>query len=169
MTGTLTPSRLWKQMNSAQRLASARAFWSDNEAVDDQVQAALLIAQQKKFRPKTVIGLDLDRKAKHLASLASLPDAIAGRVLILYHLTDQRPLMGRFLDALGIEHESGLIKEDDVKPDAAKLAPAAAALAGEFPRDDVRLYLTTLLCQDPETWGGLDEIVKGLETPSAST
>jgi hypothetical protein len=163
MTETLTPSRLWKQMNSAQRLASARAFWADDEAIDDQIQAALLIAQQKKFRPKTVIGLDLDRKSKHLASLASLPDSIAGRVLVLYHLTDQRALMGRFLDALGIAHEDGLIKEDDVKPDKTKLAPAAAAVAQEFAPDDVRLYLTTLLCQDPETWGGLDEIVKGLE------
>src|SRR5438477_5780906 len=113
MPETLTPSRLWKQMTAAQRLASARAFWADGDAVDDQVQAALLIAQQKKFRPKTVIGLDVDRKSKHLASLASLPESIAGRVLVLYHLTDQRALMGRFLDALGIEHENGLIKADD--------------------------------------------------------
>ena len=163
MTETLTPARLWKQMNGAQRLASARAFWADDEAIDDQIQAALLIAQQKKFRPKTVIGLDLDRKSKHLASLPSLPDSIAGRVLVLYHLTDQRALMGRFLDALGIEHENGLIKADTVRPDKAKLAPAAAALAREFAPDDVRLYLTTLLCQDPETWGGLEDIVKGLE------
>ena len=150
-------------MTGAQRLASAHAFWADDEAVDDQIQAALLIAQQKKFRPKTVISLDLDRKSKHLASLASLPDSIAGRVLVLYHLSDQRALMGRFLDALGIAHEKGLIKEDDVKPDKAKLAPAAATLAREFPPDDVRLYLTTLICQDPETWGGLTDIVKGLE------
>jgi hypothetical protein len=163
MAETLTPSRLWKQMTSAQRLASARAFWSDDEAIDDQIQAALLIAQQKKFRPKTVVGLDLDRKTRHLASLASLPDTIAGRALVLYHLADQRVLMGSFLDKLGIEHENGLIKEDSAKPDAAKLAPAAAALAQEFPADDVRLYLTTLLCQDPETWQGLGEILEKLE------
>jgi hypothetical protein len=162
MTETLTPSRLWRQMSGSQRLASARAFWADEEAIDDQIQAALLIAQQKKFRAKTVIGLDLDRKSKHLASLASLPDSIAGRVLVLYHLSDQRALMSSFLEALGIEHENGLIKADDVKPDEAKLAPAAAALARDFPPDDVRLYLTTLLCQDPETWGGLGDIVKGL-------
>jgi hypothetical protein len=150
-------------MTSAQRLASARAFWTDDEAIDDQIQAALLIAQKKKFRPKTVVALDLDRKAKHLASLVSLPDAIAGRALVLYHLSDQRPLMGAFLDKLGIEHDNGLIKEDSAKPDADKLAPAAAALGREFPPDDVRLYLTTLLCQDPETWQGLDEIVKTLD------
>jgi hypothetical protein len=162
MTGTLTPSRLWKQMTGAQRLASARAFWTDDDAIDDQVQAALLIARQKKFRPKTVIELDIDRKSKHLASLATVPDSIAGRALVLYHLADQRALMGRFLDGLGIEHENGLIKEDSAKPEAARLAPAAADLAREFPADDVRLYLTTLLCQDPDTWGDLDEIVKGL-------
>jgi len=166
MAETLTPSRLWKQMTSAQRLASARAFWSDDEAIDDQIQAALLIAQQKKFRPKTVVGLDLDRKTRHLASLASLPDTIAGRALVLYHLSDQRLLMGSFLDKLGIEHENGLIKEDSAKPDPAKLAPAAASLAQEFPADDVRLYLTTLLCQDPETWGGLGEILEKLEVRS---
>jgi hypothetical protein len=166
MAETLTPSRLWKQMTSAQRLASARAFWSDDEAIDDQIQAALLIAQQKKFRPKTVVGLDLDRKTRHLASLASLPDTIAGRALVLYHLADQRLLMGSFLDKLGIEHENGLIKEDSAKPDPDKLAPAAAALAQEFPADDVRLYLTTLVCQDPETWGGLGEILEKLEVRS---
>jgi hypothetical protein len=151
-------------MSAPQRLASARAFWTDEEAVDDQVQAALLIAQQKKFRPKTVIGLDLDRKSKHLASLSSLPDAIAGRLLVVYHLSDQRTLMARFLDALGIQHEDGLIKDEDVKPDAAKLAPAASELLRDFPADDVRLYMTTLLSQDPETWGGLDQIIQGLGT-----
>ena len=149
-------------MSVPHRQKAALAFWQADEAADDQVQAALLIAQQKKFRTKTVIGLDLDRKSKHLASLASLPDSIAGRALLLYHLSDQRALMGRFLDALGIEHENGFIKEDDVKPDQAKLAAAAATLAREFLPDDVRLYLTTLLCQDPETWGGLQEIIQGL-------
>ena len=60
-------------MSSDQRQRAALAFWADPEATDDQVQAAFLIAQQKKFRPKTVIGLDLDRKAKHLATLAGVP------------------------------------------------------------------------------------------------
>ena len=107
---TLTPSRLWKQMTLDQRTRVARAFWEDPEATDDQVQAALLIAQQKKFRPKTVIGLDVDRKAKHLATLGGLPDAVAARALIVYHLAEQRAMMGAFLDALGIKHENGLIE-----------------------------------------------------------
>ena len=107
---TLTPSRLWKQMTIDQRTRAARAFWEDPEATDDQVQAALLIAQQKKFRAKTVIGLDVDRKARHLATLGALPDQIAARALIVYHLAAQRPMMAAFLDALGITHENGLIQ-----------------------------------------------------------
>jgi hypothetical protein len=155
----LTPSRLWKKMTLEQRQRAARAFWEDEEAANDQVQAALLIAQQKKFRPKTVVSLDVDRKARHLASLASLPDAIAGRALIVYHLAEQRPMMGAFLDALGITHEDGLIQQEEVKPDASKIPPAAAQLAQQFPPDDVRLYLDTLLSQDPETWGALRNVV----------
>jgi len=157
---TLTPSRLWKQLTLEQRTRAARAFWEDPEATDDQLQAALLIAQQKKFRPKTVVGLDVDRKARHLATLGTVPDQIAARTLVVYHLAEQRPMMGAFLDALGIAHENGLIQEDSVKPDPEKIAPAAAELIKQFPADDVRLYLTTLVCQDPETWGSLDETVK---------
>ena len=142
-------------MTLDQRTRAARAFWEDPEATDDQVQAAFLIAQQKKFRPKTVIGLDVDRKAKHLATLGAVPDAVAARALIVYHLAEQRAMMGAFLDALGIKHENGLIEEDAVKPDVDKIGPAAAALAQQFPPDDVRIYLNTLLSQDPETWGGL--------------
>jgi hypothetical protein len=96
----LTPARLWRSMTAEQRQRAARAFWQDEDATDDQVQAALLIAQQKKFRPKTVVSLDLDRKARHLASMAALPDQLAARALIVYHLAEQRAMMGTFLDAL---------------------------------------------------------------------
>ena len=145
-------------MTLDQRTRAARAFWADPEATDDQVQAALLIAQQKKFRPKTVIALDLDRKARHLATLPALPDVIAARALIVYHLAEQRAMMGAFLDALGITHENGLIQDDAVAPEAATLQAAAEKLSEQFPADDVRLYLNTLLCQDPETWGGLRDL-----------
>jgi len=146
-------------MTADQRQRAARAFWNDPDARADQVQAVMLIAQQKKFRPKTINGLDVDRRARHLASLPSMPDALAARALVVYHLTDQRPMMGAFLDALGIAHENGLIQEETVKPDADKIGPAADALRKQFPADDVSLYLETLLCQDPETWGALEKVV----------
>ena len=72
------------------------------------------------------------------------------------HLAEQRPMMGAFLDALGIQHENGLIKDDDVKPDQEKLGSAAAQIAQQFPPEHVSLYLNTLLCQDPDTWSALE-------------
>jgi len=165
MTDTaLTPTRLWKTMTPAQRLAAAQAFWLDEQATDEQIQAVMLIAQQKKFRPKTVIGLDVERKARHLASIVNLPEALAARTLIVYHLAEQRPMMAAFLDTLGLAHEDGVIQEDNVQPDPTKLAPAVSAIRAAYPPEDVALYLNTLVCQDPQTWGELAKML----TPPAS-
>jgi len=151
----LTPARLWKQMTSDERLKVARAFWLDADAIEDQLQAVMYLAQRKNFRPKTIVSMDVDRKARHLATLPNLTDALAARVLTVYHLATQRPMMGTFLEALGIAHDNGVISDDGVKPDPEKLGPAVAALTAQYPQEDVKLYLMTLLCQDRETWGAL--------------
>ena len=160
---TLTPARLWKGMTSEQRLKAARAFWAteEDEAADAQFQAVFHIAQQKKFRAKSVFALDDERRAKHLASLHSVPEIVAARALITYHLAEQRPMMGAFLDLLGIPHENGLINDENVsKPDAAKVKEAARALAEKFGADDTSLYFATLVSQDPETWEALVDVVE---------
>jgi len=154
-SSTLTPSRVWKRMPLDQRLSVARAFLLDEQGADDQMQAVILIAQQKKFRPKSVIALDVDRKARHLATLAALPDAIAAKALVAYHLAEQRAMMSAFIDTLGIAHEKGLITEDHVVPDPEKIGPAVEHIAQQYPPDSVSLYLNTLLSQDPETWNAL--------------
>ena len=152
---TLTPSRLWKRMTAEQRLQAAQALWRERDAAGEQMQAALLIAKQRNFRPKTVFGLDNDRKARHLAGVSELSEELAARVLLLYHLAEQRPMMSTFLDALGIAHDDGLIREDATAPDPAKTAAAAGAIARAYPAHDVALYLNTLLWQDPKAWAAL--------------
>jgi hypothetical protein len=155
----LTPSRLWKQMTLEQRVRAARAFWQDEQASDDQVQAVRLIAQQKKFRPKSIVSLDDERKARHLGSLTSLPEGVAGRALVLYHLAEQRPMMGAFLDALGIAHQDGLIQDEVVAPDPERVGPAVSQIAERFAPADVSLYLHTLVSQDPQTWSVLEPLL----------
>ena len=152
---TPTAGRLWRRMTFEQRQRAARAFWRDETIAADHAQAIQLIAKHNKFRPKTVAGLDAEGKARHLASVPTPPDDVATRLLVAYHLAEQRPMMGTFLDALGIAHENGLIQDSNVTPDPAKLGPAVAALASAYPPEDVSLYLDTLLCHDPVTWGGL--------------
>ena len=65
-------------------------------------------------------------------------------------------MMGAFLDALGIAHEDGLIKDESpVKPDDATLDAGVKTLAAAYPKPAVARYFWALLWQDPETWGGL--------------
>ena len=160
MTDTIpTPSRLWKRMPAEQRVRAAQAFWGEKEAAADQRQVAEIIAKQKNFRLKTVLALDAERKARYLASISELAEPLAARVLVVYHVATQRPMMGAFLDALGIAHDDGLINEDTVAPDPEKIPAGIAAITAAYPADDVSLYLTTLLWQDPASWSVLADFI----------
>jgi hypothetical protein len=153
------PSKLWKKMSADKRIAAAELFWSDEQSTEQQIEAVGALASHMKFRPKSVIGLPIEKKAKYLATLPAVSDSVAARALVNYHLERQRPMMGAFLDALGIAHENGLISEENaVKPDNAALKAAAADLSSKYPKEDVTLYFSTLVSQDPDTWGGLAEL-----------
>jgi hypothetical protein len=153
------PSRLWRRMPLERRVDAADLFWADEHSADQQLEAVASIATHMKFRTRSVVGLPPEKKAKYLATLPNVSDAIAARALVNYHLARQRPMMAAFLDALGIAHEEGLISDETVaKPDLAKLQQGASALAASFPAEDVSLYLATLVSQDPDTWGSLAEV-----------
>ena len=147
---------MWRQMPSELKASAAKAFWADEQATLEQAEAVALIARQIKFRPKSVISLAPDKKAKHLAGLVQVSDLLAARLLISYHLEHQRPMMGAFLDLLGLAHDDGLIKDEDPKkPDDATLDKAVKELSAKFPKADVARYFWALLWQDPETWAAL--------------
>ena len=158
------PSKIWRRMPLERRVDAAGLFWDDEHSADQQLEAIATIATHMKFRPRSIVALEPAKRAKYLAQLPTITDAIAARALVNYHLERQRPMMGAFLDLLGIPHENGLINEDQVaKPDAEKVKQAAKDLAEKYPAEDVSLYLTTLVSQDPETWESLAEITEGTE------
>ena len=146
-------------MPAGRRADAAELFWKDGQSAEQQVEACASIATHMKFRPKTVLALPQDKKIQYLLRLPNVPDTVAARALVNYHLERQRPMMGTFLDALGITHENGLINDETVvKPDPQALRAAAAALAGQYPADDVALYFSTLVSQDPDIWGDLADV-----------
>ena len=117
-----------------------------------------LLAQKLKARPRYIQGLPVEKRAKHLAHFPGMPDLLAARMLVSYHLAHQRPMMSAFLDAIGITHDNGLITEDPKAPiTPQQVTTGLAALHGNYPDEDVRLYFATLLAQDPETWSALRE------------
>ena len=146
-------------MGAERRMKAAEVFWADEQSTDQQIEAVAAIASHMKFRTKSVIALPIDRKAKYLTTLPTISDSIVARTLVSYHLEHQRQMMGAFLDALGIAHEDGLISEDETPaPETEKVQAAAADLAAKYPPEDVSLYFSTLVSQDPETWKALVDL-----------
>jgi hypothetical protein len=153
------PSQLWKQLHADRKVMAADAFWRDDTAFAEQAEALALIAQRIKFRLKSVEAMPLDKKTRQLIALPSVSEIVAARLLVSYHLAHQRPMMSHFLDALGIAHEEGLITEEEMTPpDVERLSAAARTLDESHSAEDVSLYFSTLLWQDPDTWQNLSEL-----------
>jgi hypothetical protein len=150
------PSQLWKHLSADRRKQAAEAFWQDDNATSEQAEAIGIISQRIKFRWKSVLAMPVEKKAHYLMALPAVSEIVAARLLVAYHLAHQRPMMSSFLDALGIAHEDGMIADEEMKaPPEEALQKAASAIAATYPAEDVSLYLSTLVWQDPETWGAL--------------
>jgi hypothetical protein len=153
------PSKIWKRLPAERRAEAAELFWGDEQSAEQQVEACATIATQMKFRAKSVLNLPIEKKTRYLMTLPNVTDSVAARALVNYHLGRQRPMMAEFLDALGVAHEEGLIKDETVvKPESETLRAAAEQLAGKYPADEVALYFSTLVSQDPDTWGELADL-----------
>ena len=151
----LTPARLWISLPQETRLLAARSY--DWKKPESRMEAEIAICRAMKFRDAFVRKLPLEKRIGYLASGIRPDDSLATSLLLALHLEHRRPLLGAFLDALGIKHDNGLITEENeiAAPDGPALAAAARTLYERFPADDVTLYLKSLLTIDPETWGGL--------------
>jgi hypothetical protein len=147
-------------MSAAQRLAGADAFWreTENDIEVQHAEAIITMARRMNFRPKSMAALPVERRAKLLAQMSEVSDAVATRALIAYHFTTRRDLMAAFLDALGIAHDNGLISEETVAaPSKERLIEAIAKVRTSFPAEDVDLYMHTLTTLDGDTWAAVDE------------
>jgi hypothetical protein len=145
------------------RVLAAEAFWRDDESPEieaQQIEAVVTLAKRLNFRPKSIQSLPIERRARHLAQLPDVSDAVATRALIAYHFTAKRPLMAAFLDALGLAHDNGLITEENVAaPDRGRLETAVTSVRAQFDAGDVDLYLRTLVALDGDTWTNLDGVL----------
>jgi hypothetical protein len=153
------PSQLWKALPQERKLRAAEAFWADDNAAMEQTEAVLAIANRIKFRVSSVLKMPREKKARQLVAMPGVSEIIAARLLVAYHLETQRPMMAAFLDALGLKHDEGLIEDEELSAPAAEtLQEAVRTIAASHPAGDVSLYLSTLVWQDPDTWGGLTDL-----------
>jgi hypothetical protein len=152
-----TPTRLWKRLSPEERLAAALSFW--REPPTEMIGNALgLIVKARHMRPQAVRALAPEARARALAPILDPGDALAAALLVALHMGERRSLLAAFLDAVGLLHENGILKDEP--PEVAPLGEDAAragvkALLAAFPRSQVETYLNTLWLQDPERWAVL--------------
>jgi hypothetical protein len=142
-----TATRIWKQL--------------PGEPPAEAVGSALgALVKARRMRPQAARALPPEEQARILATLAEPGETVAASLLVALHLTDRRPLLGAFLDALGLAHEDGILKEEESERPTAvgegRAREAVTALSG-YPRDHVITYLNTLWLQDPERWAVLEK------------
>ena len=150
-----TATRLWKRLSREERLAAASAFW--RETPQEVAGAALAaIVQARHLRPQVARSLGEEEKARSLAAVLDPGENVASALLVALHLGPRRPMLAAFLDAAGLPHADGVLKEDDTTPLSDVAARAGVeALARTYPRPDIETYLNTLWLQDPERWEAL--------------
>lgn len=152
-------NRLWKRLSLADRQVAAEAFF--NEPPQDLLGTALgAIVQARHLRPQVARSLGTEERARILATVLDVGEPLASTLLICLHLGDRRALLTTFLDAVGLPHENGLLKEDAdaVEIGHAKVSAGVDALLAAHPKEQVRVYLNTLWQQDPEHWAALEKI-----------
>jgi hypothetical protein len=158
-----TATRLWKRLTREERAAAATHLFA--ESAPELLGTALAaIIKARKLRPQVARALPHAEQASMLAGVLEPGEGLAASLLVALHLGERRPLLRAFLDAQGLPHEDGILKDDEDAPvDPAKLREAVARLYAEQPREQVTLYLNTLWLQDVERWGSLAD----LEAPPA--
>lgn len=131
------------------------------EAVQSTTVAA---AQVLKFRPKFLLK---QPPAKRLGSVKGALSRItaaslAEELLAVYFLKCRLALLTEWLDLMGLEHEEGILTQEEIPtPEADALkANVDTFLAGDEP-DERKLLLEVFNAQAAIEWPALDELLAG--------
>jgi hypothetical protein len=154
-----TATRVWKRLQREEKLAAARHFFA-HPPEDLYATAVGAVIKVRHLRPQVARSLPPEDLARALASVLDPGEPLAAALLVSLHLGERREILKTFLDAAGLPHEDGLLKEesDEVALAGGALAKGVAAVSGRFPAHEAKTYFNTLWLQDPERWGGLAEL-----------
>jgi hypothetical protein len=155
---SVSPSQLWASLDGETRELAARTLYdATGVAASGRAEADAAIAGAIRFRETAVRRLPVERRIGYLLKAVRPDDSLASSLLLALHLEKRAPMLGAFLDRLGIPNRNGLIEDaHELRPPEPDLLPdAVGELFERFPRDQVELYLASLIAIDPETWSSL--------------
>ena len=158
-----TAVRLWKRLEREEKIAAAGRFFAEpSQEVYGSALGAIIKARH--LRPQVARSMSPDEQARALSSVLDPGEPVAAALLVALHLGARREMLATFLDAIGLPHEDGILKEeaDEATLDDGRLRAGLDALKTKFSPHQIRTYLNTLWLQDPDRWGAL----RGLPEPA---
>ena len=140
-----TARRILKELaDTDRRRAILTTFWKQADAHHRTI-VQMQLAKSLHFREETIRKMPVEKKADLLASRIGVPefDQYLEMALMQYHTSQQKEMMGAFLDRWNVPHENGSIESDDYKVPSADDVRAAVKELSSFDPADVKIYLAT--------------------------
>lgn len=120
------------------------------------------VADARKLRP--VFFQKQPKLNRHKVMLETLSrpnmEPAAANFLRGWLMREQTALLIDFLDALGLEHEEGVLEDIPDAVEDEKLKSAVDTILEKHPQDIVVIYLNAFHSMNAQIWGNLDSMLK---------
>lgn len=155
-----TSNKLWKSLTPEDKQAAAAELVKDKSPL---IHASVIavVAEARKMRAIAVRKLAPDALARIIATVRDPGEMLASSLLVALHLGPRKPMLISFLDALGLPHEDGILKDEATEPIPLEDLKRATATLSSEPPTSVRAYLNTLWLQDPSRWSNAKDVPIG--------
>lgn len=135
------------------------AYESDKPLYHAVVKA---VADARKLRPVFLERQPRTERHKDMVATLSRPalDAVTGNLIRTWLLKKYQPMLGDFLDALGIAHKEGVVDDLPATVEDAKLQSAVDALLAKYPPEVVAIYLQAFNEMNEADWPNLKTMLE---------
>jgi hypothetical protein len=155
-----TSNRLWKTLSQEEKSMAAAELVKDPTPLI-RASVVAVVSEARKMRAIAARKLPAEAQARILATVRDPGEVLASSLLVALHLGPRKPMLVTFLDALGLPHEDGVLKDDSTEPISVDdLNKGCAALTSESP-SAIRIYLNTLWLQDGARWANAKDVPLG--------
>ncbi len=130
------------------------------EAIQSTTVAAAAVL---KFRPKFLLKQPPKKRFGSIKGAMSRLNAnhLAEELLAVYFLKCRLPLLTEWLDLMELEHEEGILTQEELPcPDAAVLEPKVATFRGADDDPDRELLMRVFSAQAAIDWPALDALLE---------
>lgn len=135
-------------------------YQSERATYKATVQA---VADARKLR--TVFLERQPRPQRHATMISALNrpnlEVVASTLLRTWLVKKHKDMLVDFLNALGIEHEDGVVEGLPESVDDAKLKDAVEMLLGKYPHEAVGVYLNAFNDMNEANWQNLKALLEG--------